>query len=166
MTTQISHAMISPEIGSVEVGDLSCSARTSKAGWLLCQGQAISRTVYTALFLAIGTAFGVGDGSTTFNLPDGRGRALIGVGTGPSLSARAMGASGGAETHTLAVGEIPAHDHAMSYYNQTYTSGAGAMVGGLGSGGLSANTGSKGGGGAHNNMQPFLAANLFIFAGV
>ena len=52
---------------------------TAPTGFLLCQGQAVSRTTYAALFAAIGTTYGAGDGSTTFNLPDGRGRALIGA---------------------------------------------------------------------------------------
>lgn len=51
------------------------------SGWLLCQGQAISRTIYADLFAVIGTNFGVGDGSTTFNLPDPREASLVGTGT-------------------------------------------------------------------------------------
>lgn len=65
-----------------EVGDLIWSARAIKSKCLKCEAQAVSRTVYALLFSEIGTTFGAGDGSTTFNLPDGRGRALIGVGTG------------------------------------------------------------------------------------
>lgn len=54
---------------------------TAPEGWLLCQGQAISRTTYEDLFAVIGTAFGAGDGSTTFNVPDLRGEFLRGAGT-------------------------------------------------------------------------------------
>jgi microcystin-dependent protein len=54
---------------------------TAPEGWLLCQGQAISRTTYADLFAVIGTAFGAGDGSTTFNVPDLRGEFLRGAGT-------------------------------------------------------------------------------------
>lgn len=50
-------------------------------GWLLCQGQAVSRTTYAALFASLGTAYGVGDGSTTFNLPNTQGYFLRGAGT-------------------------------------------------------------------------------------
>lgn len=60
---------------------LAFGGSSAPAGWLLCQGQAISRTTYAALFAVIGTAYGAGDGSTTFNLPDPREAALIGAGT-------------------------------------------------------------------------------------
>ena len=89
-------------------------------GWLLCHGQAISRTDYAELFAAIGTTFGVGDGSTTFNLPDMRGRAPVGkdnMGGTPANRltgawADSIGGADGAEGHTLAEGEIPSHAHA------------------------------------------------------
>lgn len=61
---------------------LQYAGASAPAGWLLCSGQAISRTTYAGLFAAISTAFGAGDGSTTFNLPDLRGRSPVGVGTG------------------------------------------------------------------------------------
>jgi len=67
------------------------------AGWLLCDGAAVSRTTYAALFAAVGTTFGVGDGSTTFTLPDLRGRFPLGkaaAGTGSTL-----GGTGGALDH-------------------------------------------------------------------
>ena len=74
-----------------EPGDLKWSARqTPGIGWLLCDGTAVSRTTYSALFAAIGTAYGPGDGTTTFNLPDFRGRAPIGVGTHAEVNARGM----------------------------------------------------------------------------
>jgi hypothetical protein len=65
-------------------------AAAAPSGWLLCDGAAVSRVTYKDLFDAIGTAWGVGDGATTFNLPDGRGRALLGkaaAGTGSTLGA-------------------------------------------------------------------------------
>jgi phage-related tail fiber protein len=68
-------------------------------GWLLCVGSAVSRTTYASLFAAIGTAFGSGDGSTTFNLPDLRGQFLRGVDAGagrdPNSGTRTAMASGG-----------------------------------------------------------------------
>jgi microcystin-dependent protein len=88
------------------------SENTQCPGWLLCDGRAVSRTGATAaLFAKIGTAHGAGDGSTTFNLPDARGRAPMGAGAGPGLTARALGAKLGEESHVLSVGELPAHDH-------------------------------------------------------
>ena len=81
---------------------------TAPAGWLLCFGQAISRTVYSTLFTAIGTTYGVGDGSTTFALPDMRGRAVAGQddmgGTSANrlttpINGDTLGAAGGTEAH-------------------------------------------------------------------
>ena len=89
---------------------LAFGGATAPAGWLLCQGQAVSRTTYAALFAAIGTAFGAGDGSTTFNIPDGREVTLKGAGeTGYTVGAHV-------KTGGLAVGEflddrIQSHTH-------------------------------------------------------
>ncbi len=77
------------------------------AGYLLCNGSAVSRATYAGLWNAIGTTWGAGDGSTTFNLPDLRGRAPIGAGTGAGLTARALAAKAGEETHVLTTGEVP-----------------------------------------------------------
>ena len=57
-------------------GDICYSLRSEKEGWLLCNGQAVSRTIYSELFATIGTTYGNGDGSTTFNVPDYRGKFL------------------------------------------------------------------------------------------
>jgi len=91
---------------------------TAPSGWLLCQGQAVSRTTYSGLFSVLGTTYGAGDSSTTFNLPDLRGRVPMGAGTGRNvadsadLTARTLGAKiSDAETHTLTSTEIPAHSH-------------------------------------------------------
>jgi microcystin-dependent protein len=70
-------------------------------GWLLCDGSAVSRADHAALFGAVGTAWGAGDGSTTFNVPDLRGRAPIGAGTGAGLTARTLGGVGGDEKTDL-----------------------------------------------------------------
>lgn len=81
---------------------------SAPSGWLLCNGAAVSRTTYAALFTAISTTYGVGDGSTTFNIPDRRGKFSIGLaasGTGSTL-----GGTGGSIDHTHSV---PAHYHGM-----------------------------------------------------
>lgn len=92
---------------------LPYSGTVNPSGWLLCDGSAISRTVYSALFAAISTTYGVGDGSTTFNLPDLRGRTIIGkdvlvtsyadrvTSANALIDSRILGASGGTETHLL-----------------------------------------------------------------
>ncbi len=84
---------------------------TTPADWLRCDGTAVSRTTYADLFALLGTTWGSGDGSTTFNLPDFRDRNLIGDGTLPGGTARTVGQTGGEETHTLNVNELPAHHH-------------------------------------------------------
>jgi microcystin-dependent protein len=93
-------------------GDIKLSAAANPpGGWLLCDGSNVSRTTYAALFAAIGTANGTGDGSTTFGLPDLRSRVPVGAGQGPGLSNRANGVRGGEENHTLSATEMPAHNH-------------------------------------------------------
>jgi len=87
------------------------------SGWLECAGTAVSRTTYAALFAAIGTTWGSGDGSTTFNLPDFRGRARIGKGTGSGLTARSLAATGGVETHPLTEAELATHTHVQTSHN-------------------------------------------------
>jgi len=82
---------------------------TTPVGWLTCDGSAVSRTTYAGLFSVIGTAFGVGDGSATFNLPDMRDRFPVGAGT-----TYAVGATGGAATVTLSSGNLPSHTHTVS----------------------------------------------------
>jgi len=82
-------------------------------GYMACDGSAISRTTYAALFLAIGTTYGVGNGATTFNIPDCRGRSVIGQGTGGGLTPRARGDVGGAESVALAASDIPSLDAAV-----------------------------------------------------
>ena len=66
--------------GTFQSGDVKISAYgTVPSGWLMCDGSAVSRVTYAALFTAIGITFGRGDGSTTFNVPDFRGRVPLGV---------------------------------------------------------------------------------------
>lgn len=73
--------------------------------WHVCDGSLVGRTAYPALFSAIGTAYNAGDGSTTFGLPDLRGRVTVGAGAGPGLTTKALAATGGEESHTLVAAE-------------------------------------------------------------
>lgn len=97
---------------AVAVGDLKWSARSGDFdGWLLCDGRAVYRDAYASLFAIIGTSFGVGNGTTTFNIPDCRGRVPAMIGNGNGLTVRNLGQTTGAETHTLNANELPGHTH-------------------------------------------------------
>lgn len=115
----IAPAKLASDVAVVPVGTLCATARSSSpSGWLLCDGSPVSRSVYAALFSAIGTTYGAGDGSTTFNLPDLRGRVPVGVdGAANRLTANdALANSGGEERHTLTSAEsgMPAHSHGIN----------------------------------------------------
>lgn len=165
-------------------GDIKYSIKnTDHDGWLICDGRNVSRSIYHELFNVIGTSFGSGDGSTTFALPDCRGRVIGAIGSGSGLTARSLGANVGAETHTLTISEMPSHTHGItdpghthSYVNNTNnqsTDNAFATQTSADDSDLAATTGSSttgitvnsaGGGNAHNNMQPTIfMANVFIF---
>jgi microcystin-dependent protein len=148
---------------------------TCPDGWLFCDGSAVSRATYAALFAAIGTNYGAGDLTTTFNLPDLAGRASIGVGSGFGLTPRTLADSGGEETHVLSNTEAPSHSHSDSGHVHSEIAASPILInGGLEAPASSAvpvasSTGigfaslsNAGGGGAHNNMQPFLAVNVMI----
>lgn len=81
-------------------------------GWLFCDGSELPIVQYQALYSLIGTYYG-GNGTTTFKLPDLRGRVPMGYGNGPSLTPRQIGASGGAEKVAIAANEMPAHSHTV-----------------------------------------------------
>lgn len=94
-------------------------------GWLLCNGQAVSRNTYANLFSAIGTAYGQGDGSSTFNLPDARGRVMAGWdpsnttarltgSTAQGASAAALGNVGGEQAHVQSLAELANHNHSIN----------------------------------------------------
>lgn len=100
---------------------MSFAGSSAPAGWLLCNGAAVSRTTYATLFALIGTTYGAGNGSTTFNVPDLRGRSVIGVGQGSGLTNRALAATGGAETHALTTGEMPSHTHVQNSHGHGVT---------------------------------------------
>jgi len=166
------------------VGDLKWSIMNlDHEGWVMCDGRSLSRVDYKALFDVIGTSFGSAS-SSTFNLPDCRGRVVGTVGQGAGLTTRAMGASVGAETHTLTTAEMPSHNHGVTdpghthaYINNTNdqsTDNAFASESAADNADLSQTTGSSttgitiennGGGGAHNNMQPTIfIGNVFILS--
>lgn len=83
---------------------------TAPSGYLFCDGAAISRVTFANLFTAIGTTWGVGNGTTTFNVPDSRGRLTVGAGGGPGLTNRNLADTGGAEVHQHFT---PEHTHTI-----------------------------------------------------
>lgn len=95
-------------------GMITPMARTAiPSEWLECNGAAVSRSTYASLFAVIGTTFGSGDGSTTFNVPDLRGRTPFGF-TSADTDFDTVGKTGGAKTVALTTGELPAHDHSSA----------------------------------------------------
>lgn len=253
-------ALVVSAVSSGDTGDIKGTARrTPPSGWLMCDGSAVSRTTFSALFAAIcptigtftvtiaspgvvtlnghgletgdrirlftsgalptgltantdyfviktsanafnlatslsnalastainttgsqsGThtaqdfAWGAGDGSTTFNLPDGKGRTFVGrdgmggsaanrlTNAGSGIAGNVLGASGGAETHTLQISEIPSHDHQVPWF----AGGAGGNLTKPASANATSSpttTTATGGGGAHNNTQPTFVGNWII----
>ena len=87
---------------------------TAPSGWLLANGNIVSRSTYSALFTAIGTTYGVGDGSTTFALPDMRSRVPVGVGQASGLTNRTLGGTVGEENTTVGATNLPSHSHTFS----------------------------------------------------
>lgn len=101
------------------------STSPNSAQWLMCDGTAYSRTTYAALFAACGTAYGAGNGTTTFNVPDMRGRTGVGFDSGNAtgrmtnaagfgMSAAAVGNNGGEQYHTLSGNELAVHAHGVA----------------------------------------------------
>lgn len=97
------------------------STTTAPTSWLLCDGTAVSRTTYAALFAVISTTYGTGDGSTTFNVPNLKGKVPVGRDSADTAF-DTMGELGGAKTHTLSSAEMPIHTHVQNAHNHTQDS--------------------------------------------
>lgn len=158
--TQIDSKLASAGAFTVQTGMIvpfSAAAASIPAGYLNCDGTAVNRSTYSALFALIGTTYGAGDGSSTFNVPNLASRMAIG-----KSGTYALGSTGGATTtsftpsgsvsvtvnsHTLALSEIPSHSHFTSsssngFPNQVQTNGSRTVT-------------SKSNGGAGNNDYIF-----------
>lgn len=141
---------------------LPFSDDTIPEGYMICDGSAISRTTYSTLFSVIGTTYGVGDGSTTFNLPNLKGRIPVGYDSTDS-DFDTLGETGGEKTHTLTVNEMPSHAHSYTYstsvsdWSSRIPLGSNAGVGTSGAG-----ISTTGGDQAHNNLQPYIVINYII----
>jgi microcystin-dependent protein len=132
------------------------------AGWLVCNGQAVNRTTYADLFAVVGTTYGVGDGVTTFNLPDLRAAVPVGNTGGAAVGGLtlAVGDDGGATTHTLTAAEMPAHTHTVP--GGSGAGGGSAQFGYFNTPGTALATSSAGSGDPHNNMPPYVAITYLI----
>lgn len=105
--------------GLVPAGAMTAyAAAAAPTGWLLCDGTAVSRTSYAALFAAISTNYGTGDGSTTFNVPDLKGKVPVGLDSAQT-EFDALAETGGAKTHALTSGETGAHSHTGPSHSHT-----------------------------------------------
>lgn len=187
----VNHAIIAALDGYVvfpalPAGSVQLYAGSSiPTGWLLCNGSAVSRTTYATLFTAIGTTWGTGDGSTTFNLPDSQGRVAMGAGSGSGLTTRTLGSKTGVETVALSTANLPAHNHGVTDPGHQHTAlghillpngstaawtATSTSLGGGNENTNSATTGittqNTGSGTAHNNIQPSAVFNFIIYTGL
>ena len=135
---------------------------SAPTGWLLCNGNAVSRTTYSELFAVLSTSYGVGDGSTTFNVPDFLGRTVIGTGSGSGLTARSRGDKSGEETHAITIAELASHSHTYDFGNNNAGAIQPSSNNEAANSTTARNTNSTGSGTAHNNMQPYGVATYII----
>lgn len=152
------------------------SSKAIPDGWLECDGSAVSRKTYSELFAKIGTNYGKGDGSTTFNLPNKKGKVSVGLDTSDS-DFNVIGKTGGEKAHTLTHNELPNSSLKIphvAYYNDCTVSGGGWVQSGRESmekeGAAQNNTNdgwhimSLGNDQAHNNLQPYFVTRYIIKA--
>lgn len=133
---------------------------TIPSNYMKCEGQALSRIEYDILFSAIGTTYGVGDGTTTFNLPNLKGRVITGL-DHTDTSFDTLGEKGGEKTHTLTVEEMPRHSHQAPRGNDA---NVGHQTGWFPCDDVATEVpiGYTGGNQPHNNLQPYIVLNYII----
>jgi microcystin-dependent protein len=158
-------------MGALPTGSVIASVSSvAPSGYVLADGSQKSRTTLSALFAMAGTTFGSGDGSTTFNLPNIQGRAIVGVASGDSLFG-SLGALSGEKSHVLTIAELAAHGHTLSG-NGLLHSAPGSSYNAIQKNfstnnlqdvaGSSLTVNNTGGDGAHNNVQPSIALYVYI----
>ncbi len=145
------------------------AAQIIPSGWLLCDGSAVLKATYPNLYSAIGTAYGAGNGTTTFNIPNLSGRMPMGVGTATATGATAWGlgqqpttGAGGEQTHVQTLGELAAHTHNLTENNPPPTATAAKVSIGNASAIDTAVTASAGSSTAANILPPVSVVNFII----
>lgn len=176
-----------PDLGAIRLHPTN----TAPDNWMICDGSAINRVAYADLFALVGTTYGVGDGSTTFNIPNLKGRVAVGR-DGSQTEFDVLGETGGEKTHTLTSAEMPTHTHTQNSHthatsNASYPNFAiyqdtmsqetvgeiagtgwqmaqttGSITSSTATGSTTATNQNAGSGGAHNNLQPYLVVNFII----
>lgn len=136
------------------------SGTTTPTNWLLCDGREVSRETYSELFAAIGTVWGAGDGSTSFNLPDFTDKFAFGAGGDVDLAE-----TGGEKEVTLTVDQIPKHQHNNGTSPENPSGAYKVALNGKGyTNDLQVPSSKTGGGQAHNNMPPYVGSYYIIKA--
>lgn len=142
-------------IGSVMPFAEVDSTSALMSDWLLCDGRAVSRTIYSELFNLIGTTYGAGDGSTTFNLPDVKGKVIVGQDEADD-DFKTLGAKIGEKEVTLTIAQMPSHSgHVVGSLTTAQAQAGTGVIG-------TSNPEDIGGGQAHNNIQPSLVLKYYI----
>ena len=132
-------------------------------GWLLCDGSEVSKTTYPNLYEAIGDLWGVPSSSSNFKLPNLAGKVPVGYNSADT-DFTPVGHTDGEKTHKLTIAEMPSHSHSRNYYSSDWCAN-GTKSGYHGSDtGTKKVTGSTGGNGAHNNLQPYAVVKYIICA--
>lgn len=147
-------------IGSI----IPFGGETAPSGWLLCWGQELSRASYPELYSVIGDAFGGDDGDLTFNLPDLRGRTIVGKNLADT-DFDTIGETGGEKKHTLTIDEMPSHNHNLNNSIVTFAQQGTIALSNTGGNNSTAyyyNAISQGGGQPHNIVQPYQVTNYII----
>ena len=165
---------------------------TAPTGWLICDGSVVSQATYASLYAVVGSTYNTGgEGAGNFRLPNMNGRVIVGRDASDS-DFNVLGETGGAKTHALTTTQMPYHNHTLTtastdtFPDHTHTynrrnfsdvlvaSGSGVYVAGPDDGGdttgaagshshgLLGSTDYAGSGGAHNNLQPYIALNWII----
>lgn len=147
------------------IGTISMIARASiiPAKWMECDGRALSRTTYAALFAACDVAYGNGNGTTTFNIPDMKGRYPIGRGALGDVNGD-EGDYYGNVLHFLTLSQIPAHTHSIGFRRQNGTAGTLQTYGDNGTAGA-VSTGSAGSGTGIRIEPPTMTTAFMIYVG-